>query len=137
MTSVRAGATWKGSGLSAAGRSAWRRAASAMAPWAVRAARARFIDRLSSVSRWAADSPAKEKLALAALAGSGAASAGLAAASAAFGSGLAAFGAGFGAALALADLVRVDGSVMASTSLSSRPQADPRPFVGRHHRIRP
>jgi len=55
MTSVRAGPTWNGSGVSAAGLSAWRRAASAMAPWAVTAARARFADSFSSASRCCGD----------------------------------------------------------------------------------
>ncbi len=53
MTSPSAGPMWKGSGVSAPGRSAWRRAASATTPWAVMAARARFIESFSSPSRWA------------------------------------------------------------------------------------
>ena len=44
---VMAGATLNGSGDRAAGRSAWLSAASAMAAWAVMAALAMFIDRVS------------------------------------------------------------------------------------------
>src|SRR5580692_10425391 len=46
---------WKGSGVRPDGRSALRKAASAMAPWAVMAARARFSDSCSIASRWSAD----------------------------------------------------------------------------------
>ena len=49
MIEFIAGPTLNGSGDRAAGRSAWARAASAMADWAVMAALARFIDRVSSI----------------------------------------------------------------------------------------
>src|ERR1700761_6272149 len=92
-----AGPTWKGSGDSAAGRSAWRSAASARAPWAVIAARARFTDSFSSVSRWAPDRALKPAKGLAgegpACACEGGGSGGGAAA---------ATGSGFGADLAVA-----------------------------------
>ena len=50
MTSLSAGAMWNWSGVSPAGRSACLSAASAIAPWAVIAARARFSDSFSSPS---------------------------------------------------------------------------------------
>ena len=49
MTEFMAGPTLNGSDERAAGRSAWARAASAIADWAVIAAFARFIDRVSSI----------------------------------------------------------------------------------------
>src|SRR5579872_24776 len=121
MTSVIAGATWKGSGLSAAGRSAWRSAASAIAPWAVRAARARFIDSASSVSRWL-ESNARNAFALA-LASGAAVAGGLASGrGAAFGLALAAAVlAAFAAGLGRAALVFAPVSAIANSVLSSGP----------------
>ena len=69
MTELMAGATLNGSADRAAGRSAWLSAASAMALWAIIAALARFIDRVSISC--ACSAPGK-----AAMAGSGAAATG-------------------------------------------------------------
>jgi hypothetical protein len=60
---LRAGPTWNGSGDSAAGRSAWRSAISAIAPCAVSAARARFADSCSICARCSAENDAWSKAA--------------------------------------------------------------------------